>query len=54
MAEVVDHITPLTAGGTNDESNLQALCKQCHDRKTATEDGGFGGYRDAVSVERAP
>ena len=25
-----------------DQSNWQSLCKQCHDRKTATEDGGFG------------
>lgn len=25
-----------------DRKNWQALCKQCHDAKTATEDGGFG------------
>ena len=25
-----------------DERNLQALCHECHSRKTATEDGGFG------------
>ena len=25
-----------------DEANHQALCKRCHDIKTATEDGGFG------------
>ncbi len=24
------------------ESNWQALCKRCHDRKTAKEDGAFG------------
>jgi len=24
------------------ESNHQSLCKECHDIKTATEDGGFG------------
>jgi 5-methylcytosine-specific restriction protein A len=24
-----------------DESNLQGLCKPCHSRKTATEDGAF-------------
>lgn len=23
-------------------ANLQGICKECHDRKTATEDGGFG------------
>lgn len=43
-AEVVDHIEP----HNGDErllfawSNLQAMTKQCHDRKTAARDGGFG------------
>ena len=31
----VDHIVPKRWGGTNDESNLQALCHSCHSRKTA-------------------
>lgn len=46
-ANVVDHIKP-HKGNKNlfwDESNYQALCKPCHDRKTATEDGGFGNRR---------
>lgn len=30
----VDHIIPLAAGGTNDLSNLQLLCKACHKRKS--------------------
>jgi 5-methylcytosine-specific restriction protein A len=25
-----------------DRSNWQGLCKSCHSRKTASEDGGFG------------
>ena len=25
-----------------DKSNWQGLCKSCHSKKTATEDGGFG------------
>lgn len=29
-----DHITPLYQGGTNDVSNLQALCRNCHGKKT--------------------
>lgn len=29
----VDHIVPVAKGGTNDESNLQPLCHQCHVRK---------------------
>ena len=41
-AEHVDHDTPLTAGGTNDRSNLIPLCHSCHSRKTAERDGGLG------------
>lgn len=33
-ATVVDHIVALTNGGTNDDSNLQPLCKPCHELKT--------------------
>ncbi len=42
LANEVDHIVPLSQGGADDESNWQALCKPCHSRKTAREDGGFG------------
>ncbi len=40
--EHVDHIVPLAAGGTHDDSNLQTLCASCHSRKTVMQDGGFG------------
>ncbi len=43
-ATVVDHVVP-HRGDYNlfwDESNWQAMCKPCHDRKTGREDGGFG------------
>jgi len=33
----IDHITPLSGGGTNEKSNLQVLCKACHLIKTANE-----------------
>lgn len=36
-ATEVDHITPLEQGGSNDESNLQALCHDCHAAKTKQE-----------------
>ena len=43
-ATVVDHVIPHKGddGLFWDETNWQALCKTCHDVKTATEDGGFG------------
>lgn len=42
-----DHIVPVDGPGDPlfwDRSNWQPLCGECHGRKTATEDGGFG-YR---------
>ena len=44
LATVVDHIVPHRGDKELfwDRSNWQPLCKQCHDIKTATEDGGFG------------
>jgi 5-methylcytosine-specific restriction enzyme A len=29
-ASHVDHVTPVLFGGTDDESNLQALCADCN------------------------
>jgi 5-methylcytosine-specific restriction protein A len=31
----IDHILALEDGGTNDLENLQALCRNCHGKKTA-------------------
>jgi 5-methylcytosine-specific restriction protein A len=50
-AAEVDHIKPV--GSAEDslfwvESNWQPLCGECHKRKTATEDGGFGRARAAA------
>lgn len=45
-ATEVDHIVRIEAGGDPwDDSNLQALCKPCHSRKTALETG-FGGRHE--------
>ena len=35
-ATEVHHIKPLADGGTNEESNLMALCKPCHSAITMT------------------
>ena len=44
-ATVVDHIVAHKGDKAlfwDSANNWQPLCKPCHDRKTATEDGGFG------------
>ena len=35
----VDHIVPKSLGGTDDEDNLQSLCKECHKFKSLMESG---------------
>lgn len=43
-ASVVDHIRPHRGDPALfwDRDNWQSLCAECHNRKTATQDGGFG------------
>ena len=33
----IDHIKPLFKGGTNERTNLMALCRNCHGEKTLLE-----------------
>lgn len=33
-AKEVDHIIPVSSGGTHEMDNLQSLCKECHALKT--------------------
>lgn len=44
VATDLDHIKPHKGNMKLfwDKSNWQPLCKACHSRKTASEDGGFG------------
>ena len=37
MAYAVDHVVSKEEGGTEDDGNLQAICKTCHQVKTAAE-----------------
>lgn len=39
VANEVHHIKPLSCGGTNEPSNLMALCTSCHSEITAREGG---------------
>jgi len=36
-ATVRDHIVPLAEGGTDDDANIQPLCRDCSDAKTRQE-----------------
>lgn len=44
IATVVDHIIPHKGDMALfwDQNNWQSMSKPCHDKKTATEDGGWG------------
>ena len=39
LGEVVDHIEPLHLGGSDETSNKELLCRECHDAKSAREAG---------------
>ena len=41
----VDHIKPLFLGGGNTGDNLQALCRECHGKKTADDKEKFRASR---------
>ena len=52
LANEIDHIIPLFKGGTEDLSNCQPLCFECHEKKTQEDLGkvkpeicvhGYGG-----------
>ena len=45
-----DHIVPLYLGGADDESNLQALCIECHATKSARESRAARGCRERAAI----
>ena len=45
VSTVVDHIKGLAEGGSNEDTNLQGLCHDCHSRKTEAEAARARGHR---------
>lgn len=37
MGSEVDHIVPLCVGGSDEASNKELVCRECHTQKTARE-----------------
>jgi 5-methylcytosine-specific restriction endonuclease McrA/predicted kinase len=58
QATEIDHIIPKSQGGTDEEDNLQAICKRCHAHKTALEsaiaDHRVSYYPDWIPEPRIP
>lgn len=42
IASQVDHIIPLNQGGKDVDNNLEAICDECHKRKTLEELREYG------------
>jgi predicted HNH restriction endonuclease len=50
----IDHRIPLWKGGTNEISNLQCLCAECHSQKTVQENQEREEKRRMFSSLRRP
>lgn len=48
QAHEADHITPLAEGGADDETNMAAICRQCHRVKTQAEASRGKARRQAL------
>jgi 5-methylcytosine-specific restriction protein A len=54
LATERDHIVPISQGGSEDESNTQALCSQCHAEKTEEEAIRYGNKRQKIGIDGFP
>jgi 5-methylcytosine-specific restriction protein A len=53
LAHAVDHVVPKARGGTDEESNLQAICRPAHQAKTDAEKRGQAWDEAAWVASRA-
>jgi len=51
-ATAVDHVIPLSEGGSDDPSNLQPICESCHAAKSAADRGAR--LRPRIGVDGWP
>ena len=49
----VDHIQPRKHSGTDDRTNLQALCFKCNANKGARDDEDFRVIREGINVRQS-
>ena len=49
----VDHIIPITKGGTDERDNLQGVCAECHEEKTR-KDLGLKAKPQRIGVDGYP
>lgn len=52
LATIRDHRMPLAEGGTDEDNNIQALCRDCHDIKTASESARGRGVQKSAAPQR--
>ena len=50
----VDHIVPKSKGGTDDDSNLQTICREAHKAKTVTEQGKEYKPKQTIGIDGFP
>ena len=49
----VDHKIPICKGGTDERDNLQGICSECHELKTAA-DLGIRGPKNKIGLDGYP
>lgn len=53
QADVVDHIVPLSKGGSDEDSNTRNLCTPCHAEVTAKQ-FGYKAPKQPIGVDGWP